>query len=51
MVTNIDHLLEIIQLQQNSKWIGINGLIHFFESQKSEHRLEVDEDIIRHQYR
>ena len=47
MVTNIDHILEIIQLQQNSKGLGINGLIHFFESQKSEHRLEVDEDIIR----
>ena len=34
MVTNIDHILEVIQLQQNSKGLGINGLIHFFESQK-----------------
>ena len=47
MITNIDHILEIIQHQQNSKGLGINGLIHFFDSQKSEHRLEVDEDIIR----
>ncbi len=47
IVTNVDHILEIIQFQQNSKGLGINGLIHFFDSQKSEHRLEVDEDIIR----
>ena len=47
IVTNIDHILEIIQLQQNSKGLGINGLIHFIDSQKSEYRLEVDEDIIR----
>ena len=47
IVTNIDHILEIIQFQQNSKGLGINGLIHFIDSQKSEPRLEVDEDIIR----
>lgn len=47
IVTNIDHLLEIIKHQQNSKGLGISGLIHFFESQKSEHRLETDEEVIR----
>lgn len=47
IVTNIDHLLEIIQRQQKSKGLGLNGLIHFFESQNSEHRIEEDEEIIR----
>lgn len=49
VITNIEHLFEIINTLQQSGWMGISSLINYLHAQSTEEEdeLALDEDVIR----
>lgn len=49
VITNIEHLFEIINTLQQSGWMGVSSLINYLHAQSTEEEdeLALDEDVIR----